>query len=152
MARIPPERLRLVEDLLSQGKPTSGVVASCISEFGISERQAWRYVQKVYEAWAKADEVSRASTRARRVRFLERIAHDAFVDREYSAAIAATRQLCRIEGLEQMAVKLQHDGDSHDNKPFDVKRMTSNEKRKMLAELLAKASAAHAAASANAPA
>lgn len=64
--------------MLSQGMPTSGVAATCVSEFALSEPQAWRYVQRVHEGWAKTDEAGRTVTRSRRVRFLERIAHDEY--------------------------------------------------------------------------
>lgn len=143
MGRIPSNRLNRVEDLLSQGTATSTVAATCASEFNISERQAWRYIRKVYDSWTKEEEADRSVARHRRTRFLERIAQDAYQDREYSAAISALRQICRIEGLEQ-ATKLQHtiDAQAKVSVTRDISTMTSDDKRRRLAELMDKASRA----------
>ena len=137
MPRIPQKRLARVEELLSQGMPTSTAVATCASEYGISERQAWRYIRRVYDAWAEEEKTDLAATRHRRVRFLERIAHDAYRDGQYSAATAAVRQLCRIEGLEQIGVKHQHTLDAQARGGLDIRNMTSDAKRRRLAELMA---------------
>ncbi len=132
MPRIPIARLRFVEDLLASGAPTSSAAAVCALEFKISERQAWRYVRRVLDEWAAADQAERPSKRARRIRFLEQVAHDAYINREYNAAIAATRQLCKIEGLEQLALK--HSAEDHRG----ISMMTSDENRKSLAGLIEK--------------
>lgn len=148
MGRVSPKRLSRVEDLLCQGTATSTVATTCASEFAISERQAWRYIRKVYEAWAEEGEVDRSVKRHRRTRFLERIAHDAYQNGEYSAAISAVRQLCRIEGLEQ-GVKLQHTIDTRAevSTRIDIRKMTSDDKRKRLQELMDVAKARAAAKS-----
>ena len=146
MARVSPQRLRRVEDLLSQGLATSAVAATCASEFKLGERQVWRYIRRVYDAWAEEERTDLSVTRHRRTRFLERIAHDAYRNREYNAAIAAVRQLCRIEGLEQ-ATKLQHtiDAQAKLSVGYDLSCMTSDDKRRKLEELFAKANATRAA-------
>ena len=137
MPRISPSRLARVQELLASGTPTTTVVETCISEFQIGRRQAWRYVQKIYERWANENATACAARRHQRAKFLERIAHDAYKDHQYSAAVSALRQLCRIEGLERVDINLKQDIALHGE--INVLAMTSSDRRRKISELMAPA-------------
>lgn len=93
------DRLNAVEGLLASGLSRPRVVAELAKRWDLKERQVWNYVKAVEDRWAKEARKTRPAARnLLRARF-EEIATRAMSARKFHAALAATREIGKLDGL-----------------------------------------------------
>jgi hypothetical protein len=137
------DRLVFVEKQLARGCRPAEAIRAAAAEFGVTERQAAKYLAAVYDIWTEEAAEERPNRRARRVRFLEALAKQAFErgDKgDYSAAVAAVREIAKIEGLE--AAKKHEFGGAVGVVATAVTQLSDAERMRRIAELEAKRRAA----------
>lgn len=101
---------REVARLMVSGYSSACAVEEVCELFGIDERQGWRYVKAVREAWAKVEIEERPSHRAWLMLVQTDVLKDARKDGDHKAANGAIRNLIDLLGLKVSKVELQEGG------------------------------------------
>lgn len=92
------------------GKSSSVVVAEVCDLFRIEERQAWRYVRVVRQAWADIEAEERPSHRAWLLQVQSAVLADAREAKDHKSANGAIRNLIDLLGLKVTKMELQEGG------------------------------------------
>lgn len=92
------------------GMSSSMAVEAIMRRFALQERQAWRYVQAVREAWAKVEQEERPGHRAWLLQVQTAVLVEAREERDHRAANGAVRNLTDLLGLKVSKVELQEGG------------------------------------------
>lgn len=146
------ERLEVVDQMLHKCYTHSAVCGILAKQWDITPRQVRNYIRKVYEMWAEdakktlVDRVSLRRTQLeqvledamlRRVKVKDKKAQGGFrmePDPDLRVAVAALDRLCKVDGAyAPIEVATTVVGQ------IDLKKMTSDDKRKALAKLMTKA-------------
>ena len=126
--------------MLLDAHPAARVADEIAAEFGVSTSAVWRDIKEVRERWVQQDEELIPSQRAHMMRVLEEIIRKAFVDREYTAAVAAIKQYCKITGLEITTQNIQLGvADEGMQKLIEGLKLTPRQRQQRMDELEAKA-------------
>ena len=91
--------------MLARGAAGDTIVAVLVQSAGISDRQARRDVAVVRDEWAEALAVEEPQRRARVLSTLDHVIAEAIADRAWGAAIAGLREVTRLCGLDETAVR-----------------------------------------------
>ena len=135
MARRPQrKRLDRTADLLSQGCAYRQVALEIAREFGVSLRTAERDIARIYKTWAAEESRERPQQKRRLRQFLWRCAARAYAEGDLGAAIRAAAQISKLDGLDAPE-QVSYADMAIDEK---VRRMTSDQQRRRLEELVNK--------------
>lgn len=93
-----------------EGKSSSVTVAEVCALFHIEERQGWRYVRVVRQAWADVEAEERPSHRAWLLQVQSAVLADAREARDHKSANGAIRNLIDLLGLKVTKMELQDGG------------------------------------------
>lgn len=129
-------RRKKVEARLALGIAAKTIEIELSAEFGCTRRCIRLDIEAVRRVWAAeaADEGKSGVLRHQTRQMLRTIVRKAMSDKQYSAAVAGVSRLMELDGLKS-PVEVKHGGE------LTIKDMTSDNKRKKLAELIQKAKA-----------
>lgn len=103
-------RRAVAKAMALEGKSSAVTVEEMCETFGIAERQAWRYVKVVRQAWADVEAEERPSHRAWLLQVQSAVLSDARKEKDHKAANGAIRNLIELLGLKVSKVELQEGG------------------------------------------
>ena len=129
--RARAEVLRAAEAMVALQVRPMEISRQLAAKFDISERQAHRYVAKVYDALAKENEGQKPLRKHQLRQSLQAVFTKAMQSNQLSAAVAALDRLGKLDGL-WAPLQVDH------NVQGSVEMMTSDQQRKRLFELAAK--------------
>lgn len=103
--------------------------------YKVSERQVRKDIHDIRLKWAEeAEAENKGDLRRNQTRqLLNAIVRKALGDKAYGAAVAATNRLMELDGLK--ILRVEHSG----NVGIDIEKMTSDDKRKEMEEIMEKA-------------
>lgn len=70
------KRLRTVQEWIIDDYPSCDIVTQCIAKWGVSDRQAKRYIKDATEAWVDGNQEKLNAKRSRRIESLKKLKRD----------------------------------------------------------------------------
>lgn len=130
-------RIALAEKLLLGGARYSQVKTALIEQFAVAKSTAEQDIQDAQKLIAAELESERPYMLARLVNGLQRVIEGAEADRDWSAAVAANRQIAKLYGLEAPIAVNVAQVSPEQQAMLSALMMTPHERRQRIEELRA---------------
>jgi len=128
-SRIPAERLHLVEKGMAECKLKRDIVIEVMEAFGVTEKTAYNYYEKVEREWQDEAKPKRRYRRAVAIKRLENAYRLAMEVKAPSAAVRAVDSIAKIDNLYEPDEVIIHTDVVH-----PTENMTSAQRRAYIAE------------------
>lgn len=132
--RIPPERLRLVAEMMARMYPSREIAKQCAKQFGVTERTIYNYIDKIGQESAAHLKHERPYRKARMMETLANFYQRAMAARAFGPALQALDRMCRLDGLFEAEVVEHHH--THRTTADEIREMTTAQRRARINELL----------------
>jgi hypothetical protein len=98
-SRIPTDRLQLVESMMSACCSRRDIVLAVVKKFGVTEKTAYGYYDKVEREWQDEAKPRRRYRRAIAIKRLENAYKLAMKTKKASAAVRAVEAIAKVDNL-----------------------------------------------------